>query len=565
MISVYYDGECPFCTQYVRMVRLQRTSEVRLIDLREDEALRARFEAEGYDLDGGMVVDDRGARYSGDKAVSYMAALSTPSDAFNRLNRWIFSQGALAAALYPVMRAGRWVALFLLNRPLISDAEDTSRFRREIFATFFAFFSIFHVFNYAFEYRIFPPSWDTLALGVTALALLFRPSSARLLFALMLISTVSTVLQAPVQSNHTIVRAAALLGYWMSFFTAMARNDHFDKVFERFAPAGCAALLIMYFYGVFHKINWDFLNPVTSCATTLWREMPWPLSALQGPFIDYSAIYGTFVVEGLIAGALLFRATRHLGIAAGIAFHLLLSLSGYAMYISFTTLSIALHTCFLSEGAARSILSAPIVQAVRTKLEEPIYKASVLALCLGLVSLAHSGSYTLTTLATFPFILPFCWAVLRYGGERSELNETPKRHALPAIGMIVGALFLANGAMPYLGLKTAQSINMFANLRLEAGESNHLVFSGDHRPFGYLDDIVTLPKSGTHRVYYDVLVWAKNNPEATVTFERNGTLYEEQNAASLKQDIDRILFPAWVNKWFHFQPVELASPEPCGV
>ena len=62
-----------------------------------------------------------------------------------------------------------------------------------------------------------------------------------------------------------------------------------------------------------------------------------------------------------------------------------------------------------------------------------------------------------------------------------------------------------------------------------------------------------------------MLVWAKNNPEATVTFERNGTLYEEQNAASLKQDIDRILFPAWVNKWFHFQPVELASPEPCGV
>ncbi|MEO0871885.1 MAG: DCC1-like thiol-disulfide oxidoreductase family protein, partial [Pseudomonadota bacterium] len=111
MISVYYDGECPFCTKYVRMVRLQRADEVRLVNLREDEDLRARFAAEGFDLDGGMVVDDRGTRFSGDKAVAYMAALSTPSDAFNRLNRWIFSNATLAAALYPLMRAGRWVAL----------------------------------------------------------------------------------------------------------------------------------------------------------------------------------------------------------------------------------------------------------------------------------------------------------------------------------------------------------------------------------------------------------------------------------------------------------------------
>ncbi|NQX94897.1 MAG: HTTM domain-containing protein, partial [Erythrobacter sp.] len=382
------------------------------------------------------------------------------------------------------------------------------------------------------------------------------------------ISTISTVLQAPIQSNHTIVRAAALLGYWLSFITAMVRNDHFDTVFERFAPAGCAALLVMYFYGVFHKINADFLDPVTSCATTLWRLMPWPLSSIQGPVIDYSAIYGTFVVEGLIAAALLFRPTRHVGIAAGIAFHLLLSLSSYAMYISFTTLSIALHSLFLSEDAARTTLNSPIIREVRAKLEEPIYKGLVLALCMGMVTLASSGNYTLTTAVALPFVLPFCWAVLRYGGEQSEASDTPadrpRRRSLPVIGLIVGAVFFANGAMPYLGLKTAQTITMFANIRLEGGASNHLIFSGDHRPFGYLDDVVTLSPEGNHMVYYDVLAWAERNPQGTVTFVRDGVLYENQNAQSLKSEIDRVLFPAWVNKWFHFQPVNLEQPERCG-
>ncbi|MEM6857151.1 MAG: DCC1-like thiol-disulfide oxidoreductase family protein [Pseudomonadota bacterium] len=564
MISVYYDGECPFCTKYVRMVRLQRADEVRLVNLREDEALRARFAAEGFDLDGGMVVDDRGTRFSGDKAVAYMAALSTPSDAFNRLNRWVFSNATLAAAIYPLMRAGRWVALFLLARPLISDAEDTSRYRREIFATIFAFFTVFHCVNYAFEYRIIP-TWDMAALCLAALALLFRPSSAPLLFVLMLISTVSTVLQAPVQSNHTIVRAAALLGYWLSFVTAMVRNDHFDKVFERFAPAGGAALLVMYFFGIFHKINTDFLNPVTSCATTLWREMPWPLSAMQGPFMDASAIYGTFIVEGLIAAALLFRATRHAGIAAGIAFHLLLSLSGYAMYITFTTLSIALHSLFLSEPAAKAVLTSPIIGAVRAKLAEPIYKALVLTGCLSLAAVANLGHYTLATLITLPIVLPFCWAVLRYGAEGPLVSALRPRRTIPVIGLIVGALFFANGAMPYLGLKTAQSIAMFANLRLEAGKSNHLVFSADHRPFGYLEEVVTLPDSGQQLVYYDVLAFADRNPDVTFAFEKDGKLYSDQSAATLRADIDRMLMPGWVNKWFHFQTVDLSPQEYCGV
>ena len=564
MINIYYDGECPFCARYVQMVRLRRSAEVALVDLRANDAMRDELIAAGFDLDGGMVVEDGAARYAGDKAVAFIAALTTPSDAFNRLNRWLFSSPALAAILYPLLRSGRWLALFLMGRSFIAQSVAANSARQEIFGTIFALFSVFHFFNYAFEYQRFPPSWDMFALLLVAVGLLFRPACARMLFALMLISTISTVLQAPVHSNHTIVRAAALLGYWLSFITAMARNDPFERIFDRFAPAGCAALLVMYFYGIFHKINTDFLNPEVSCAVVLWRLMPWPLQLLQGPAIEYAAIYGTFIVEGGIAAALLTKRFRHygiaVGIAVGIAFHLLLSLSAYAMYISFTTLSIALHCLFLSEPAARQTLAAPIIAWVRAKAAEPIYKLAFIAIGLLLASFAFGGQYTFVTLVSLPVLLPFCWAVLRHGAAPDHA-----RRPVPVIGLIVGALFFANCAMPYFGLKTAQTVNMFANLRLEAGVSNHLVFSAAHRTFGYLEDVATIAESGENVVYYDLLARLRRNPELTATFTLNGKRYENADAAMLADDIERLLLPDWANKWFHFQPVELSQPEICGV
>ena len=124
-----------------------------------------------------------------------------------------------------------------------------------------------------------------------------------------------------------------------------------------------------------------------------------PLAALDGPVIAYATIYGTFVVEGLIGAALLTRRYRHVGIAAGMAFHLLLSLSAYAMYISFTTLALALHTLFLNERAARAVLDSPAMAAIRARLAGPIYKFAVLVLVLSLAAFAFAGQYTFATLA----------------------------------------------------------------------------------------------------------------------------------------------------------------------
>lgn len=114
---IIYDGECPFCSAFVRMTRLRDSAgPVRLIDARSDAPEVAQARAAGLDLDSGMVVKLEGRLYHGDAAMTALALLTTPSGAFNRLVRALFRRPALARILYPPMVMGRNLTLRLLGR-----------------------------------------------------------------------------------------------------------------------------------------------------------------------------------------------------------------------------------------------------------------------------------------------------------------------------------------------------------------------------------------------------------------------------------------------------------------
>lgn len=114
---IIYDGDCPFCSRYVTMLRLRETlGTIRLVDAREggpevDEAL-----ARGLDLDEGMALRLNGVYYHGDECIHRLALLSSPSGLFNRVNAAIFRSERLSRLLYPVLRSGRNTALLLLGR-----------------------------------------------------------------------------------------------------------------------------------------------------------------------------------------------------------------------------------------------------------------------------------------------------------------------------------------------------------------------------------------------------------------------------------------------------------------
>jgi predicted DCC family thiol-disulfide oxidoreductase YuxK len=116
-IAILYDGECPFCSAYVKMLRLRDAAgDVALLNVREPHPLVSEAEALGLDLDEGMAVKMDGHFYHGAEAMHRLALLSTRSGLWNRLVRAMFRHEPLTRYLYPPLRAGRNATLKVLGR-----------------------------------------------------------------------------------------------------------------------------------------------------------------------------------------------------------------------------------------------------------------------------------------------------------------------------------------------------------------------------------------------------------------------------------------------------------------
>lgn len=440
-----------------------------------------------------------------------------------------------------------------------------------IFLVCLGFFGFIHWLMYVFWWPM-QVLLSTHLIGLAGVVLLFKPRSTVALITIVIAMAVDGWIQAPVYSNHTILKNLMVLGMLVAGLETLIRRRDVDWFLLRFAPYGALILIGMYFFGIFHKINSGFLDSDVSCAIALWQDMPIPQMMKASPTWHVAGIVGTFVIEGLIALSLLIPRTRHLGVFAGVGFHMLLASSGYEFYATFSILTITLHTLFLNPRLHGGLLRDDRFQRMLRWSRSTIGWVIVSAY-LALIAFATIGQQPVHVgLLCWGFVLPLLWVIWTHGRGQSRLFDRAVLRSgwIPALVI----LFYLNGFSPYLGMKTAQSFNMFANLRLEGEVSNHLIFSTP--PGGYLDDVVAIDESrgvgwftyiqneGLQLVYYDFLNHMERaGPGSSVTYTLNGVRYESRTYEDLIDEFDRVLHPRWVRKWFHFIPVDPSTPKPC--
>ncbi len=120
-LTILYDGECPFCRNFVAMYRIRETAgNVELINVRDHMAWVQDLRKRGLEINDGMVAIWDGRYYYGPDSVALLTMLSANGGLFAWMNRKMFGNPQTAAKVYPYLVKGRKLALLLLGRKLIA-------------------------------------------------------------------------------------------------------------------------------------------------------------------------------------------------------------------------------------------------------------------------------------------------------------------------------------------------------------------------------------------------------------------------------------------------------------
>ena len=109
-----YDGQCPICSLAAQALQIRKSvGRLELVDARRSEGhpVLSEVNAAKLDLDQGMVMKYGGSLYHGADALHLMALIGSGHGWFNLMNAALFRSKPMARIFYPVMRAGRNLAI----------------------------------------------------------------------------------------------------------------------------------------------------------------------------------------------------------------------------------------------------------------------------------------------------------------------------------------------------------------------------------------------------------------------------------------------------------------------
>jgi hypothetical protein len=434
-------------------------------------------------------------------------------------------------------------------------------------------------------YRIALIEYGVLA---CCLALILQPRRIGLLALLAAGMVVQYIFRLPVASNNQTIaffmNVAIVLIVGVTLFKGNHGQEARDEAYERLRIVARLLLAIMYFYGIFHKINTDFLDPDGSCAVALYRPLTHAFGLQDNLIGRYGAIASTFVVEAITITCLFWRRYFSVGLIIGLVFHYIIPISGYSWYMDFSCLVFALYT--LSVPREVSIATYAQARALLRRVPLPSGGGAAIVV-LGLLlfattmltfSVRHYTGASIGAQMAWHSAWILMWAIV--GGVVMVLLTWAALASLPyrPVPMprqplwiyAVPAILFISCLSPYLGLKTESSIAMFSNLHTEGGSTNHLLFRDPPYIAGYQREVATITDSsdrtmrgmatrGLGMVRFELERWFARHPDDWVSFTLNGQPYERATAASFPGNPHGFL----ERRLLLFKPVDVARPKVC--
>ena len=379
---------------------------------------------------------------------------------------------------------------------------------------------------------------------------------------------------SPSNSNNTITAfflcLVTIISYLTVNFTTKPHLNHRDEIFRLIKGPGKLILVTMYFYGIYHKLNLDFLNTDVSCAVALYKPLASYVGLENNQVGHLFAVYITFVVEGVAILGLLITKYRTLGLAVGIPFHIAIGFTGYAFYMDFSTIVLAMYALSVNNESLNRFntwLKEILRSHWKINLISKIRQFAALGFLIFV--LIHNRKFSaeefmpIFALYSIPLYLFLTLFVKNEKGEHS-LSKSGLIYIIPFI-------YFINGSSPYIGLKTESSIAMYSNLHVEARQTNHLIHGVIPGFWNYSEEVITIVSSeykifrpGENLVRYEFDKRLSRHPNVDIEVRSNFDNLIQKISPSNDNWVNTYTEAPWfIKKFLVFKPVDFNRPKVC--
>lgn len=490
------------------------------------------------------------------------------------------------------------------------SVKNISHLRFKFFQFLWLVFILFHMF-------ISSPGWSTVGneflnpsnhfflvlnffVVIFAMLSVFHSNKLHYFLFTILCLTIVKLDALPSVPNHIIlmliIHLTILLSLLLYWNRSLELPERIATWFDKTAPYLRFELLIMYFFVVLHKLNYDYFNSSVSCSVELYTDIAsaYPFFP-QGVWMHWIIIGSILSFELAIPVLLMIPKTRVLGVFIGLIFHFILSLHPNLYILSFTAELYALYVLFLPAKTIDKI-------AERLKqLNEQIGSKKTVALSAGICIIGFGifitfallkganvstvflkknlGTLFLDSVHTIWIIgciLLVAGAALTFRSQLLHSSQSSSSQFKLSWSPLLLLLMLTilNGISPYIGLKTATNFSMFSNLRVDGSTTNHLFMPASYQVSGFQNDTVTILSTNNsylqgfierneHVTYFQLSRFLSENlsKDIQVTFLRNGN---KQTINLSQKNSPVFLESSWIaRKLLLFRGIPKSGPTPC--